>query len=427
MDIAGIYELFQQSSGIETDTRKLSQGCIFFALSGENFDGNQFISFALEHGAAYCVGDNTAGLDDERIITVKNSLETLQKLARHHRETLDIPVIAITGSNGKTTTKELLHAVLSEKYKTYTTVGNLNNHIGVPLTLLSIKNDAEIAIVEMGANHIGEIASYCSYTLPTHGLITNCGKAHLEGFGDVEGVIKGKTELFEYLAAHEGTVFLNTDLAYLETPGARISKQVTFGACSGETRGKIINSENFLDAEFTVSQEEPFTIHSNLVGGYNLPNMLAAVTAGKYFKVEIKVIKSALENYMPTNSRSQKISVGSNDIILDAYNANPSSMEAAVLNFAAMPGDNKVIILGSMMELGKDSAEEHTNLVRLVNNYSWNAMAFCGPGFKDLVEEKRWFIDAPTAGKWFHQEKFQYCKILIKGSRSMKMEKVLKA
>jgi UDP-N-acetylmuramoyl-tripeptide--D-alanyl-D-alanine ligase len=323
MNIPELYSLFLQYPSIETDTRKLKKGDIFFALKGPHFNGNHFINKALEAGASYCVCDEVIDNANENIIYVKDCLESLQQLAKHHRQQFTIPFIAITGSNGKTTTKELINEVLSSTYTTYTTEGNLNNHIGVPLTLLRVKKDAEIAIIEMGANHQKEIESYCDYTLPTHGIITNCGKAHLEGFGGEEGVKKGKGELFDYIRKTGGTAFINTDYAYLKEMSEGIKKVIPYGAKEGVITGQIIKDDPFLEVCITKGATIP-SIKTQLVGDYNLPNILTAVCVGKTFNVPDLKIKAALENYFPTNSRSQLIIKNSNKIILDAYNANPA-------------------------------------------------------------------------------------------------------
>ncbi|MDQ6756927.1 MAG: UDP-N-acetylmuramoyl-tripeptide--D-alanyl-D-alanine ligase, partial [Bacteroidota bacterium] len=351
MEIEDLYKLYLQHPSIKTDTRKIKSGDIFFALKGENFNGNSFAKQALDAGAAYAVIDEEVNIADERLIRRDDVLLTLQQLAKHHREQFSIPFIAITGSNGKTTTKELVHAVLSSSYKTYTTEGNLNNHIGVPVTILKIKSDAEIAVIEMGANHQKEIEDYCSYVLPTHGLITNIGKAHLEGFGGIEGVRKGKGELFDFIRENNGTAFINCDDNYIKEKSAGIKNCITYGTTEGSVIGIAISSTSFLEVEITRGADIK-TIKTQLVGEYNLPNILAAVAIGKYFNVPEQKIKAAIENYIPSNSRSQLIKKEGNTIIMDAYNANPASMKAAIENFANMAGANKILMLGAMMELG---------------------------------------------------------------------------
>lgn len=421
MDIHDLYRIYQENPSVVTDTRKIKKGDIFFALKGPSFNGNDYAQKALDAGAAYCVVDEATGADNDRIITVADSLETLQQLARKHRETFSIPFLAITGSNGKTTTKELIHAVLSSKYITYTTEGNLNNHIGIPLTILRIKRDAEIAVIEMGANHLKEIEGYCVYTQPTHGLITNCGKAHIEGFGSEEGVRKGKGELFDYLRKSGGTAFVFKDQACLPEMSAGIPHVITYGSNTADHTGVIKNNDAYLD----VLMNNGLQINTKLVGSYNLPNIIAAVCVGRTFNIGEQQIKNALENYIPSNSRSQLMEKNTNKIILDAYNANPSSMKAAIENFAGMNAQNKVLVLGGMMELGKDSRNEHAEIVKLIRKHKWYKVALVGKDFTDLPPEIFHFDDSTEAGNWIQSQHFKDAYILIKGSRSMQMEKVL--
>ena len=426
MEINELYQHFKKHPSVQTDSRKIKKGDLFFALKGPNFNGNKYAQQALDDGAVLCIVDEETGLHDSRIIKVNDSLETLQALAKKHREQFSIPFIAITGSNGKTTTKELVHAVLSMKYITYTTIGNLNNHIGIPLTILSVKPDAEMAVIEMGANHQHEIEGYCKYALPTHGLITNCGKAHLEGFGGEEGVKKGKGELFDYLRNNNGTAFILNDYGYLSEMSKGISNIITYGTIDADLNGEAIkeSGSEFLrvkiDKGVTINE-----INTQLVGGYNLPNVLAAVCIGKTFGVDDEKIIAALENYIPSNSRSQFIEKDSNRIILDAYNANPSSMKAAIENFANMPGNKKVLMLGGMMELGDESMTEHKNLVKLINQNQWHKVVLVGKDYKDLPVSFIHFYDVSDARNWFREQHFMDALILVKGSRSMQMEKVL--
>lgn len=426
MEINELYQHFKKHPSVQTDSRKIKKGDLFFALKGPNFNGNKYAQQALDDGAVLCIVDEETGLQDSRIIKVNDSLETLQALAKKHREQFSIPFIAITGSNGKTTTKELVHAVLSMKYITYTTIGNLNNHIGIPLTILSVKPDAEMAVIEMGANHQHEIEGYCKYALPTHGLITNCGKAHLEGFGGEEGVKKGKGELFDYLRNNNGTAFILNDYGYLSEMSKGISNIITYGTIDADLNGEAIkeSGSEFLRVKIgkgvTINE-----INTQLVGGYNLPNVLAAVCIGKTFGVDDEQIIAALENYIPSNSRSQLIEKDSNRIILDAYNANPSSMKAAIENFANMPGNKKVLMLGGMMELGDESMTEHENLVKLINQNQWHKVVLVGKDYKDLPVSFIHFYDVSDARNWFREQHFMDALILVKGSRSMQMEKVL--
>jgi UDP-N-acetylmuramoyl-tripeptide--D-alanyl-D-alanine ligase len=423
MHIQALYDIFLQHSSVQTDTRKLQPGDIFFALKGPNFNGNLFARQALDAGAACVVVDEDTGFDDGRLFKTDDVLTTMQQLAKHHRQQFTIPFIAITGSNGKTTTKELVHAVLASTYITYTTKGNLNNHIGIPLTLLSVKRDAQFAVIEMGANHQKEIESYCTYTLPTHGIITNCGKAHLEGFGGVEGVRKGKGELYDYLRANGGTVFLMKDYDYLVEMAKGIKEVITYGTADAAVTGRACGGE-FLKVNFTRGISIDI-IQTNLVGDYNLPNVLVAVSVGQYFNVPDAAIKTAIENYFPSNSRSQLVQQGSNKIILDAYNANPSSMKLAVENLGQVPGDNKILLLGAMAELGEESIAEHQMLLQTINNYTWKAVVLVGGDFKMLTHPYIYFDSATEAAAWLQEQHFENTTILVKGSRSMQMEQVL--
>ena len=424
MQMEQLYKIFLAHPSVQTDTRKLKENDLYFALKGPNFNGNLFAQKALDTGAAYAIIDEPADFTDERLIEVDDVLTTMQLLAKYHRQQFTIPFIAITGSNGKTTTKELLHEVLNSTYKTYTTEGNLNNHIGIPLTILKVKADAEIALIEMGANHQKEIESYCAFTLPTHGLITNCGKAHLEGFGGVEGVRKGKGELFDYLRANNGTAFIMNDYDYLIDMSKGIAAIKTYGTHNAEITGKVKNSTGFLEVVVTKGAAIN-TIKTQLVGEYNLPNVLAAVAVGKYFTVTDDKIKAALENYTPSNSRSQLIEKGSNKIILDAYNANPTSMKAAIENFAKMEGDEKVLLLGGMMELGTESLQEHQSIINVIGNYKWKAVVLVGGDYHKLQHPYINFENSLQAREWFYQQQFVHTLFLIKGSRSMQMEKIL--
>ena len=421
--IETLYKHFLQSMSVCTDTRKIQKGDIFFALKGDNFNGNLFALKALEAGASLAVVDEEINSNDERLFKVDNVLATLQALAKHHRQQFNIPFIAITGSNGKTTTKELVSTVLATHYKTYTTQGNLNNHIGVPLTLLSIKQDAEMAVIEMGANHQKEIESYCNYTLPNYGIITNCGKAHLEGFGGEKGVRKGKGELFKFLKENNGTAFVYWDFDYLRKMSKGIETIVKYGTKEGVVIGNVKESNPFLSVE--VNDENLKIIQTNLVGDYNVSNVLTAVTIGKYFNVPDEKIQTAIENYTPSNSRSQLIEIGRNRIILDAYNANPSSMKVAIENFAKLQSGNKILMLGAMMELGKESVAEHHAIVDLINQYNWKKVVLVGGDFDKISHHHLFFNNTTEAASWFKEQDFNDCNILVKGSRSMKMEKIL--
>ncbi|MBT9485687.1 UDP-N-acetylmuramoyl-tripeptide--D-alanyl-D-alanine ligase [Sediminibacterium sp.] len=444
MSIQEIYKIYQQYPSIQTDTRKLKEGDIYVALKGPNFNGNQFALRALDAGAIYAIVDEmpneseliAAELSEpgikERLLLVDDALTTLQQLAKHHRQQLDIPFIAITGSNGKTTSKELIYAVLAAHFKTYTTQGNLNNHIGVPLTILSVKPDAQMAVIEMGANHQKEIESYCTYTLPSHGIITNCGKAHLEGFGGVEGVRKGKGELYQFLRSNNGTAFVYADYDYLQPMSAGIDNIIYYGLTKGLVQGQIEAAEPFLAVRITAGLDAT-QIRSQLVGDYNLPNILCAATIGKYFGVPDQKIISAIEGYAPSNSRSQLMEVGTNQIILDAYNANPSSMKVAIENFAKLKADRKIVLLGGMMELGEDSIAEHQALVEQLVALGFEEVVLVGGDFafahasttQIQTTPFTYLPNAQAAREWLQQLNPQHSYILVKGSRSINMENVL--
>jgi UDP-N-acetylmuramoyl-tripeptide--D-alanyl-D-alanine ligase len=424
MSVEQLYNIYKQYPSVQTDTRKLKEGDIFFALKGENFDGNSFVQKAFEARAAYAVIDDEEFAVAGKTILVADVLASLQQLAKHHRKQFSIPFIAVTGSNGKTTTKELIHAVLSSSFKTYTTEGNLNNHIGIPLTILKIKADAELAVIEMGANHLNEIADYCTYTLPTHGLITNCGKAHLEGFGSIEGVRKGKGELYDYLRNNDGAAFVMWDYGYLREMSKGVLTVIKYGTNNAGTEGTLLKSDPFL--EVSISNGTSINaIKTQLVGDYNLPNVLAAVAVGKYFNIPDEKIKVAIEKYTPSNSRSQLIEKGSNKIILDAYNANPSSMKLAIENFANIHSDTKVLILGGMAELGKESLNEHKAILNFIKQKSWKNVVLVGGDFLKIKHPYLQFQNTAGVKDWLQQQHLENTYLLIKGSRSMQMEKIL--
>jgi UDP-N-acetylmuramoyl-tripeptide--D-alanyl-D-alanine ligase len=431
MHIQDLYKIYQQYPSVQTDTRTLKNGDLFFALKGDNFNGNSFAQSAIDAGAVYAIIDEAAFEIPCKTIVVDDVLTTLQQLAKYHREQFKslpgnkpIPFIAITGSNGKTTTKELVHTVLSAAFTTYTTEGNLNNHIGIPLTILKIKEDAEIVVIEMGANHQHEIEGYCKYTEPTHGIITNCGKAHLEGFGGIEGVRKGKGELYDYLRATNGTAFVMWDFDYLRDMSKGIPDVLKYGTHHADIEGRVVASEPFLQVEITKGSDAGI-IQTKLVGDYNLPNVLVAVAAGNYFNIPGPVIKKAIEDYTPSNSRSQLVEKGTNKIILDAYNANPSSMKLAIENFSRLQAKNKVLILGAMAELGDESLEEHKAIIELIQQSKWKAVVLVGGDFLKTTHPYISFAKAGEAQEWLQQQHFEHTHLLVKGSRSMQMEKVL--
>ncbi len=421
MSITDLYEIYLQHPAVQTDTRKLEKGQLYFALKGPNFNGNVFAEKALEVGAAYAIIDEEEYKINDRCILVDNVLETLQDLANHHRKQFDIPFLAITGSNGKTTTKELINSVLSKQYNTIATRGNLNNHIGIPLTLLDIPQGTEIAIIEMGANHQKEIESYCTIAEPTHAVITNCGKAHIEGFGGVEGVRKGKGELYDFIRQSKGMIFRNADLNYLKEMSAGINEQYTYGSANADVIGKPLMDDVFLKVAI-LNRDNETVINTNLVGDYNFPNVMTAVAIGMHFNVPIEKIRSAIEAYNPDNSRSQWSVIGSNKVILDAYNANPTSMRAAIINFANADLENKTLWLGGMKEMGDAEREEHQELIDLISKYNWHDVILVGNEFKGIDLHYKWFETSKQAAEYVAANKPENTAILIKGSRSTKME-----
>ena len=426
MTVEALYDIYLQNPNIQTDTRKLKAGDLYFALKGEHFNGNQFALEAIEKGAAYAIIDEAIFANHDRCILVHDVLDSLQQLSKHHRQQFTIPFLAITGSNGKTTTKELIHAVMATTFKTVATKGNLNNHIGVPLTVLSIPKETEFAIIEMGANHQREIASYCTYALPNFGLINNCGKAHLEGFGGIEGVRKGKGELYDFLKEHQGIIFRNADFDYLKEMATGIEKQITYGEFEGDYRGKIISSNGQEGLQVAIlNAGKECTIKSQLIGTYNFANILAAVAVGSYFGITIDKIKTAIECYVPDNSRCQLIRRGSTDIILDAYNANPSSMQVAIQNFASMNYPKKIVLLGGMKELGHDSLKEHQLVVDPLVKNNFEHVLLVGGDFNKTNHNYPFVENNVQARDWFLKQPIENTAVLIKGSRAFMMEKII--
>tara|TARA_R110002049_G_scaffold143633_1_gene305817 strand:+ start:14065 stop:15339 length:1275 start_codon:yes stop_codon:yes gene_type:complete len=421
LEIEALHELFLKCNSACTDTRKIQPNAMFFALKGENFNGNTYAKDALKSGAKCAIIDEEKFIISQETILVKNVLETLQELATFHRNFLNKPIIALTGSNGKTTTKELINAVLSKKYKTTATVGNLNNHIGVPLTLLSMTNDTDIGIVEMGANHQKEIEFLCNIAKPDYGLITNYGKAHLEGFGGIKGIIKGKSEMYDYLIANHKTAFVNANDPIQIEKTSKV-KRITFGSSNEDVNIKFIDASPFVKLAYS-----NIKMQSQLIGDYNFTNIAVAITIGNYFKVEDNDIKTAIESYIPSNNRSQIIQKDSNKIILDAYNANPTSMQAALVNFDKQKG-HKVAILGDMFELGKEAKEEHQNITNLAASLNINQIIFIGENFyqskidSEKVTLYKSFTDFELS---FDSSQVESTTLLIKGSRGMALERVL--
>lgn len=428
--IQKLYSLYLLNPKISTDTRNIEKDSIFFALRGANFNGNTFAEQALKLGAAYVVVDEKEYQINERCILVKDVLTSLQDLAKHHRSQLSIPIIAITGSNGKTTSKELLNAVLSRKYKTLATKGNLNNHIGVPLTLLSITKDVEMAIIEMGANHQKEIEFLAKIAMPDFGLVCNVGKAHLEGMGGFEGVKKTKKELYDYIRDNNGVAFVNADDVNLIEMSNLVSKKEFFGPhANARVSGRIIESNPLLSVEVKLKSDNTArTINTKLVGDYNLNNVLAALCIGDYFEVSIDEMIKGIEAYEPSNNRSQAMSVGSNKVIMDAYNANPSSMSAAINNFSHIISDEKLLILGDMFELGEESLKEHELIIDLVHQLNFKNVIFVGKDFSACKKyEYQFFESTELAKEFLSSNKIENNLILIKGSRGMKLEVLVDA
>ncbi|MDQ3051519.1 MAG: UDP-N-acetylmuramoyl-tripeptide--D-alanyl-D-alanine ligase [Bacteroidota bacterium] len=424
-----LYPVYLNGAAICSDTRNIIPGCIFFALKGPSFNGNKFAVTALESGAAFAVIDENNGVEGERLVMVKDVLAFLQDFAHHHRKQLQIPVIGVTGSNGKTTTKELLNKVVSKKFKTLCTKGNLNNHIGVPLTLLSVKSEHEIAIIEMGANHQKEIELLCAIAEPTHVLITNVGKAHLEGFGGFEGVKKGKGEMYEFAKQDHSLVFINNDNSHLLDMLGDYSRSFSYGTAeNNDVSGSVLSEGPFVSLKWK-SKNNPAlqTIHSHLTGVYNFENILSAVAAGVHFGIDVNAINDAVNSYEPDNQRSQVLKRGSHTIILDAYNANPTSMEAALKNFNANFSGKRAVLLGDMFELGESAAKEHQALVDKVEALQLDLVVFVGPNFKSTQSNgaSHFFDTSAAAAQWISNQQINGYNILIKGSRGSKMELVL--
>lgn len=424
MNIEQLYQLYRNATGVSTDTRRIEKGNLFIALKGPTFNANEFAANALALGASAVVVDEPGSVvkGDKRYVLVKNSLETLQQLAHYHRTRLNIPIIAITGTNGKTTTKELVHIVLSQKYKVKATVGNLNNHIGVPLTLLSMDDHTEIGVVEMGANKIGDIQELCEIAAPSHGLITNIGKAHLEGFGDLDGVLRAKTELYQYLKATQGKVFINTANPMLSNMSKRFENPVLYPLPGDYYECSLVEANPFVRFQTKDGQ-----IHSTkMLGAYNFDNIATALTVGAFFGLEEATATEAIGAYIPSNMRSQLIEKRSNLILLDAYNANPSSMEEAIKAFGKMTGrKHKMIILGDMFELGQTEVEEHQKIGALSSQLDIDKICFTGKLMQHALTyapRGLYFPDPFSLRNWLQDSRLEDYLVLIKGSRGMKLE-----
>lgn len=421
--IEHLYQKYLECRKVSTDSRAEQDNSLFFALDGPNFKGSKFAQPALEKGARYAVVHDPE-VTGPNIIHVPDTLKALQELALHHRLQLSIPVIGITGSNGKTTTKELINAVLSRMFNTLYTKGNLNNHIGVPLTLLSIQPEHELAIIEMGANHPGDIAELCSYALPTHGIITNIGKAHLEGFGSLEGVARTKSELYLHLDKANGVVFVNTQNDHLMRMVRRLANKITYYAPGDDYHAELLQAAPQVIYRAANGEE----VHTHLMGSYNFENMAAAACIGQYFGVPHQDINAAIAGYVPTNNRSQLVQTETNTILLDAYNANPSSMAVSVANFSQMAGDRKVVILGDMLELGQESEGEHKALGEQLAQQNFTEVFLCGKEMRYAAEahpEFRYFAEKSALETWLQDHPVRNSHILIKGSRGVGLETTL--
>lgn len=426
MKTALLYDIFRESGGVTTDSRDVRKGEIFFALRGDKFNGNKFAAEALEKGASYAVVDDPM-FESEKTILVDDCLAELQALASYYRKTLEIPVLAITGSNGKTTTKELLAAIMARKLKVHRTTGNLNNHIGVPLTILSAPPDTEIMIIEMGASHIGEIETLCIIARPDHGIITNIGTAHIEGFGSFEGVVKAKTELYEYLGRVNGIALYNDQNPLLKEKIFKlINRAVPFSAPTG-VELKVDQMPSDINLKVSVKyQLQSYNINTNLFGDYNLENIKAAIAAGLFFGVEMKDIADAVEDYQPANNRSQIKVTRHNTLICDSYNANPVSMRLALKSFAGIQAEPKAVIIGDMLELGESSEEEHRNILNLVESLRFQKTFLVG-AWLQKVSSKSGFRSFPDVSKlmdFLKNDPLTGSTVLIKGSRGIGLEKI---
>ena len=423
MSIIDLYDLFIHNPQITTDSRNCPKGSIFFALKGDKFDGNQYAGKALASGCVYAVIDNPDYYIGERTILVDNVLKTLQQLAHHHRKVLGLPIIGITGTKGKTTTKELLAAVLSTKFNLLYTEGNFNNHIGVPLTLLRLTHDHEMAVIEMGASHPGDIKELVDIVHPNYGIITNVGRAHLEGFGSFEGVIRTKGELYDYIRRSKGKIFIKKENEYLQSIAKGI-EQITYG--NGDdafASGQVVSCDPFLVFNWK-QQGKLHTVETHMIGSYNLDNVLAAVAVGRFFKIPAERISRAIAAYEPTNNRSQFKKTENNELIIDAYNANPSSMKVALDNFITMPVQPKAIILGDMRELGPTSDELHAEVVEQIKKGQFDKVFLCGEHFSKVGKEFSPFATTEAMTEELRRQPLKGYHILIKGSHSMGLEKL---
>jgi UDP-N-acetylmuramoyl-tripeptide--D-alanyl-D-alanine ligase len=424
MRIEDLYQYFLKSTGVSTDTRMITPGSVFFALKGPKFNANEFAGEALKKGASYAVVDEKEWQLNDKCLLVDDGLRALQDLARHHRSQLKIPVVALTGSNGKTTSKELLNTVLSQKFLTHATKGNLNNHIGVPLTILSITTPVQLAVIEMGANHVGEIAELCSIANPTHGFITNIGKAHIGTFGGFDNIVKGKTELYDHLGRTAGTIFVNSQNKLLEDIAKKFKTVVRYPANGDDYKCSLISSDPFL----LVEAENGDQVQTQLTGAYNFENVAAALCIGKFFGVDASKANSAVAAYTPSNMRSQVVRKGSNVIILDAYNANPSSMAAAIENVSAMNATKKVLVLGDMFELEEEAEKEHRAIGKLIKDKGFENVYLCGTLFRAALSElpnAKHFDKKDLLIEELKKNPITDATILVKASRGIGLEAIV--
>jgi UDP-N-acetylmuramoyl-tripeptide--D-alanyl-D-alanine ligase len=422
--IENLYKLYAASGAVSTDTRKITPGSVFFALKGDKYNANEFAGEALAKGARWAVIDEEKYKASDRYVLVQNALQTLQQLARYHRAQLNIPLIALTGSNGKTTTKELAHAVLSQKFRTLATKGNLNNHIGVPLTILSIDSSVEIAVIEMGANHPGEIEFLCQIANPTHGFITNIGKAHIGTFGGYENIIRAKAELYQHLVFANGVVFVNSLNPLLVDLAKRFTNPVYYPRKGDFYQAELISADPFVKIRADNGQE----FQTKLIGGYNFENIACALCVGKFFGVDPMIANLAVANYVPGNMRSQVITKETNTIILDAYNANPSSMQAAIENMAAMRAENKVLILGDMFELEEEADKEHLAIGKLIREKGFANIYLCGGLFKAALHEipfAKYFVKKEELVEELKIYPITNSTVLVKASRGIGLETIV--
>ena len=421
--IEKIYELYKKSYTVTTDSRTISKDCVFVALKGEHFDGNDFALQAAEGGVAACVIADRQDLPrHERLFIVDDSLKTLQALANYHRKKLGTPIIGITGTNGKTTTKELVSAVLAKKYNISYTKGNFNNQLGVPLTLLTIKPEVELAIVEMGASHPGDIDELTNIAEPNYGVITNIGRAHLQGFGGFDGVIKTKNEMYQFIGKHKGLLFVNRDNKLLMELANNIDK-ITYGTDkNADIKGNVLSANPYLSVIW-----EKHHIDTQLVGDYNFENVMAAICIGKYFKVEDNDIVDALSSYCPTNNRSQVIATGHNRVVMDAYNANPTSMSFSIKNFKNICSNDCLLVLGDMRELGKESEQEHDTILKLLEELQFKNVYLVGPEFSKVAKDYNYvkFGNVDKLIEYLHSNPIMGKDVLVKGSNSIHLNKII--